>query len=190
MSWQRQWNFVSIAENVQYAGMKTGSACALVFAFWSAHAISFAESLDASTSSPADLDAQVASILDNPLPESDYVQAQRCLPSGINEHVDVLDSRHLLFRGNRDVFWLNQLRFNCVGLTDDTILVFDVRDRRLCDMGGFRSVPRNGSMGADFGVSCTLGRFEPITQAQADQLRIALARGAHSPLASKAAPNE
>jgi len=190
MNWPRRWSFVSIAENVQYAGMKTGSACALVVALCSVHAISFADPADASASSRADLDAQVASILDNPLPESNYVQAQRCLPTGMNQHVDVLDSRHLLFRGNRDVFWLNQLRINCTGLTGDAVLVFDMRDRRLCDMGGFRSVPRSGSMGADFGVSCLLGPFEPITQAQAEQLRRALARGAESPLRSQAAPNE
>jgi len=170
--------------------MKIGSACALVFTFWSAHAISFADPVAASTSSHADLDAQVAAILDNPLPESDYVQARRCLPARFNEHVDVLDSRHLLFSGTRDVFWLNQLRFNCMGLTDDSVLVFDMRDRSVCELGGFRGVPRMGSMGANFGVSCTLGRFEPITQAQAEQLRSALARSAHSPLDSKVAPSE
>ena len=170
--------------------MKTGSACTLALAFWWAHAISFADPLDASTSNHAGLDAQVAAILDNPLPEADYVKERRCLPPGLNQHVDVLDSRHLLFSGTRDVFWLNQLRFNCMGLTDDAVLVFDMRDRGLCEMGGFRSVPRAGSMGGDFGTNCTLGRFEPITQAQAEQLRVAFARLARSPSAAKVAPHE
>lgn len=170
--------------------MKTGSACALVFAFWSAHAISYAAPPGASTSSRTELDAKVASILDNPLPDSDYVQTRRCLPPGTDQHVEVLDSRRLLFGGNRGAFWLNQLRFNCVGLVDDDVLVFEMRDRRLCDMDGFRGVPRNSSMGAGFGIRCTLGHFESITTVQARQLREALVRSARSPAASQATPTE
>lgn len=170
--------------------MKTQSACALVVMFCSVHAISFADPPAAAAARDQDLDAQVAMILDHPLPESDYTQADRCLSAGIYEHVEVLDTRRLLFRGNRGSLWLNQLRYNCAGLRDDSVLIFEMRDHRVCELDGLRSVPGNGSFAGDFGVHCTLGDFEPITQAQADQLRKALERGAHVPMLPKAAQDE
>jgi len=124
-----------------------------------------------------DADAQLAFILANPLKESDYSAADRCLFSHTYRSIEILDRRHLLFVGARDDLWLNQLRMDCIGLRRDSVLIFDMHQESLCDLDNFRGVARNATMGADFGnAHCTLGHFERITPQQAGQLRVALAK--------------
>lgn len=123
-----------------------------------------------------DAAAQLQYILDNPLKESAYTDSDRCLFGRTYRSVEILDRRHLLFVGSRDDRWLNQLRMDCVGLRSDSVLIFDMRDHGLCDLDGVRGVPRNASFGGDFVAHCTLGKFERITPAQADQLRMALSK--------------
>ena len=140
---------------------------------------SLAADVAAPPTAPADTNARLAFILDNPLQESDYARAERCLFPRTYEAVEILDKRHLLFVGYRDKIWLNQLRVDCLGLRKDSVLIFEVHESSLCDMDGFHSTPR-GAMSGEFGTHCTLGHFEPITPAQADQLRTAFARRAAS----------
>jgi hypothetical protein len=130
------------------------------------------------SSASHDAASQLAFILDNPLKESDYGRNERCLFPRTYESVEILDKRHLLFVGNRDAMWLNQLRNDCVGLRKDSLLIFEVREQSLCDADSFRSAPRNSALSGEFGVHCTLGHFEPITPAQADLLRDAFAKRA------------
>ena len=138
----------------------------------------------ASSIAYADANTRLAFILDNPLQESDYARAERCLFPRTYEAVEILDKRHLLFVGFRDKMWLNQLRVECVGLRKDSVLIFEAHEPSLCDMDSFHSAPR-GAMSGEFGAHCTLGHFEPITPAQADQLRIAFARRAASGVEQK-----
>jgi hypothetical protein len=180
---------------VQYAGMNAGSVRMVLLAFWLASATSFADPVEAPEPTHADVDAQVDFILDNPLPESDYVDSNRCINSDSYRKVEVLDDRHLLFVGRRGVVWLNQLRYACAGLGSGGVLVFEMRDRNLCEMDGFSSAP--GSTGdavrgttnrvgpAAPGIHCMLGHFEEITEAQAGALRTALPVRAHMPKKSK-----
>ena len=153
--------------------MRAGPVCVFVLTFGSACAISFADAVEAPASTHADLEAQVDYILDHPLPESDYSRADRCLLADTYRSIEILDARHLLFLGSRGTVWLNQLRFECPGLSDDARLIFEMHDRSLCDMDGFRSEQRSGGP-SGFGAHCMLGHFEPITEIQADLLRDAL----------------
>jgi hypothetical protein len=139
-----------------------------------------APSDDAQSPPANDAKSQLDYILDNPLQESDYGRRDRCLFPERYRSIEILDSRHLLFIGNRDAVWLNQLRFNCVGLKRDSLLVFEVRDRSLCELDSFHSTPRNAGFSGEFGVHCTLGHFEPISETQADVLRNTLSRGEQS----------
>jgi hypothetical protein len=180
---------------VQYADMNAGSVRVVLLAFWFAFDTSLADPVDAPEPERADVDAQVDFILDNPLPESDYVDSDRCISSDAYRKVEVLDDRHLLFLGRRGVVWLNQLRYACVGLGGGGALVFQMRSRNLCDMDGFSSVP--GSAGdvtrgtinragpAAPGIRCMLGHFEEITEAQAGVLRKALPARKHTPTPKK-----
>jgi len=126
-----------------------------------------------------DAKAQVDFILDNPLKESDYERLDRCLYPRSYESVEILDARHLLFIGRRDMVWLNQLHFDCVGLRKDSVLVFEMQQGSLCELDRFHGAPRFALPG-DFSAHCTLGRFEPITGAQADVLRDAFSRTART----------
>jgi len=125
--------------------------------------------------------AQIDFILDNPLPESEYAESKRCVFPNSYRSVEILDTKHLLFWGYRGKVWLNQLRFECLGLRKDALLVFEMRERTLCDMDGFQGTPRSGGMGVPFAVHCLLGNFEAISEDQAEALRVALARHAQSP---------
>jgi hypothetical protein len=179
---------------VQYAGMKTGASSICVLAFWSFYQIGFADSGDAAAP-PTPLDAQIDFILDHPLPESDYSQSDRCVYVNDYEAIEVLDSRRLLFRGRRGSFWLNQLRSECLGLTRDGVLILEGRNRSICDMDSFRSVPRRAVVqmsdltNAQFAMNCMLGHFEAISEAQAMVLRDALSRPTYRP-AQKPKANE
>ncbi|HEY6598666.1 MAG TPA: hypothetical protein VIZ30_05115 [Pseudomonadales bacterium] len=152
-------------------------------AFWFASATSLADPVETPESTRADdIDAQVEFILDNPLPESDYHASERCINSDSYRKVEVLDSRHLLFHGRRGLVWLNQLRYACAGLGNGGALVFQMRNRSLCDLDGFSSASGEFVRGNQVnragptapGVRCTLGHFEQITEAQANVLRKAL----------------
>ncbi len=154
-------------------GMKAAACLRLLVAL-----VASAAHAEEPSSAPSGTDAaaQLDFILDNPLDESAYASVDRCLFPNRYRTVEVLDTRHLLFIGEKDTVWLNQLRSNCVGLTKDAVLVFEMRQRSLCELDGFRTAPRYSGFGGDFTAHCTLGHFERISIAQADVLREAFAR--------------
>jgi hypothetical protein len=166
--------------------MKTGASLICVLAFWSFYQIGFADPGDAAASRTPP-NEQIDFILDHPLPESEYAQSERCVYTNEYDAIEVLDTRRLLFRGRRGTFWLNQLRSDCLGLTRDAVLILEKRNRNVCDMDSFRSVPRRAVVqisdlgSSQFGMSCMLGHFELITEAQAMVLRDALSRPAYLP---------
>jgi hypothetical protein len=117
---------------------------------------------------PSDLDRDARLILDQPLPESAYTHPISCLPLRGYRTVEVLDSSHLLF-WDGDRVWLNQLRRPCFGLTGDKLLYFNPSGVSLCAMDQFQALDRASRIGA--AISCSLQKFEPVTPAQARQLR-------------------
>ncbi len=162
--------------------MKRAALWALAVGFASVHGNGLADPAvvadapAASSSTPAQIDF----ILDNPLPESEYAESKRCVFPNSYRSVEILDTKHLLFWGYRGNVWLNQLRFECLGLRRDALLVFEMRERTLCDMDSFQGMPRSGGLGVPFAVHCLLGNFETISEGQAEALRVALARRAQS----------
>ncbi|MGH8595076.1 MAG: DUF6491 family protein, partial [Gammaproteobacteria bacterium] len=127
---------------------------------------------------PNELDNDIALILDNPLPETTYSEKRRCLNTRTYRSVEVLDASHLLFWGRSGRVWLNQLRSPCIGLTKDKILQFDTTGSSLCELDRFRGLDRSVySMPVAF---CGLQRFEVISEEQANRLRDALQRRAHT----------
>jgi hypothetical protein len=162
--------------------MKGLALSVLAIAIASLHANGFADPAEAADvpAPPSSVQAQLAFILDNPLPESEYAEAKRCVFPNAYRKVEILDGRHLLFWGFRGNVWLNQLRAECLGLRKDSLLVFELRERTLCDMDSFRGTPRSNTM-SPFAVHCMLGTFETISEVQATALRVALERHAQSP---------
>ena len=60
------------------------------------------------------------------------------------------------------------------------MLIFEMRDRNVCDLDGFSSVPSSGGHASAMGIHCMLGHFEQISEAQAGVLRQALKARAHT----------
>jgi hypothetical protein len=170
--------------------MKRAPFCALLIGLWSVHATGFADPADATEAAHPDARAQIDFILDNPLPESEYAESDRCVFPNTYRSVEILDGKHLLFWSQRrGVAWLNQLRYECIGLRKDAILVFDMRGRSLCDMDSFQGSPRYGGMAIAMSTHCMLGHFETISEDQAAALRIALERQAQTPAPTPKTPD-
>jgi Family of unknown function (DUF6491) len=117
---------------------------------------------------PSQLDRDAQLILDQPLPESAYIDSVHCLPLRSYRNVEVLDPAHLLFWGSRDRVWLNQLRYPCFGLSDDKILRFETTGSSLCRMDTFQGIDRASQFPSSL---CSLQDFERVTPEQANQLR-------------------
>ena len=118
----------------------------------------------------------VDAILAEPLPDAAYGEPKECIDMRFSSSVrtEVLDSSHVLFFGMHNQVWLNQLRGECTGLTQGSLLVFGIQpatDTRLCHTDRFRNVDRYG-WGPPAAMPCILGDFQPITQDQADRLRM------------------
>jgi hypothetical protein len=158
----------------QYALMT--SLCRLLIALYASAA---------SAAEPAELDRDAKLILEQPLPESAYTRPVNCLPLRGYRTVEVLDSSHLLF-WDGDRVWLNQLRRSCIGLSDDKLLYFNTSGMSLCAMDQFQAVDR--ATGAGTVTRCSLQRFEPVTPAQAKQLRDWLAKLARKTTAAPPTP--
>ena len=171
--------------------MKGLALSIVAIAIASMHANGFADPAEGAESpaAPSSAQSQLAFILDNPLPESEYAESKRCVFPNSYRSVEILDGRHLLFWGYRGNVWLNQLRAECLGLRKDSLLVFELRERTLCDMDSFSGTPRSATM-SPFAVHCMLGDFETISEVQANALRVALERHAQSPTPAPKATSE
>ena len=171
--------------------MKRAALWASAIGLASVHANGFADPavVDDAPAVLSSTRAQIDFILDNPLPESEYAESKRCVFPNTYRSVEILDSKHLLFWGYRGNVWLNQLRLDCSGLRKDALLVFEMRERTLCDMDSFHGTPRGSGM-VQFAAHCTLGHFETISEDQAAALRVALARHAESPTPKPKKSNE
>lgn len=123
----------------------------------------------------------VADILNEPLPEGAYDTSRRCVSRTSLRDVEILSDRHLLLESPRGTFWLNELRGRCPDLRSHRTLVFEPHGLQLCDMDRFKVTdfwywPRYQRWPWRWfeGVSCTLGRFHPVTEEQVSSLRAAL----------------
>lgn len=126
-----------------------------------------------------DFEAQEESIdqiLTQPLAEEEYAKEVRCLATYTYNSVEVLDSRHVVFKGTGGRFWLNRLRNRCLGLRRYDTLKFELRGSQICDLDSFESI--SISLGAPTRTSamCSLGTFTPMTEEQLEAVKIALER--------------
>jgi len=116
----------------------------------------------------------IEEILSTPLDSEEYVKTQRCLSTHSYNSVEILDDRHVLFKGIGDRYWINQLRQRCVGLRRNSTPVFRLRDSQICDMDTFQGVDNMFGMWSRSTATCSLGSFTPITREQADTIRATL----------------
>ncbi len=126
--------------------------------------------------------ASIAEILSQPLDAAEYGETKRCLTETEHRGYRALDERHLLFTGRGDRLWINTLRAPCSDLKHgDFLIVRRFSPRRLCDMDSFevadwfdwpwyRRWPWRWSMTWGVGMRCTLGKFQPVSKAQVEEI--------------------
>jgi hypothetical protein len=109
-------------------------------------------------------------------PNSEPLEAERCIRSSSIDSTDVLHSQLVVFKvGRRDIY-INQLPGNCPGLRPKAKIALTSRDDRLCQLDSIRVLYPAG-MGASGGEniipgpSCMLGKFERITPEQLQVLQ-------------------
>ena len=111
--------------------------------------------------------ATAASIVDEPVNESDYAESRNCVSLTDIKRTVVIDGRHIALVLRRG-YVLNQLRQICADLDDDSIISFGANGTQLCDLDRLEVIDR-ASRG-HFG-SCFLGRFETISAEQLAALK-------------------
>ena len=121
----------------------------------------------------------IATILSEPLDAAEYGEAKRCLAPGQYRDIRILDDQRIVFYGSRGKLWLNTLRMRCPELRRDSVLRVKTLSTmgRICDLDSFEvrdwfGAPWYRPWGG--GMRCSLGKFQPVTEAQVDAIRQAL----------------
>ena len=115
----------------------------------------------------------IETILSEIAKPDDYRESSNCLRVREYRTVEILDERHLLFRG-KNKMWLSGLRHRCPSLRPNQILVFERQGATLCDTDKVSG--RDRSMPGIWRGSCLLGRFSEIDEQQAFALKEAIAQ--------------
>ncbi len=125
-----------------------------------------------------DYEAQEESIdqiLSQPLAEEDYAEQTRCLATYLYDSIEILDNRHVVFKGSGGKLWLNRLRNRCIGLRRNDTLKFRLHTSQLCDLDSFQAISLSAVGGAlQTSATCSLGTFTTMTQEQLDAVKAAL----------------
>lgn len=103
---------------------------------------------------------------------ADYDEPVRCVPRWQYEHTEIINERYVAFKGHAGKIWVNELRRECTGLTRNDILKFSGTASQICELDSFDVLDRFGFIGPT--LSCTLGKFHPVTKVQLDSIRQSL----------------
>ena len=133
----------------------------------------------------AAINADIDEILSLTLESEDLGEPARCISESQYRNFKALGDRHMLFEGSRDRLWVNTLRGRCVDLAHgDVLITRSFSARRLCDGDRFevaewfdrpfyRGWPWTWGRWPT-GPSCTLGKFQPVTLGQVDEIEARL----------------
>jgi len=134
------------------------------------------------------IEADIDSILSQPLDPAEFGETKRCLADREYMGFRALDDRHILFEGMRNKQWINTLRHRCPDLRFGHVLrVRSFSWSRICNMDQFqvtdwfdwpwyRRWPWQWGGSWHTGMSCTLGKFQPVTADQVAEIEAVLDR--------------
>ncbi len=132
------------------------------------------------------IEADIDEVLSYALDPAEFGETKRCLSDTQYRSFRPLGDRHILFEGRRDKLWINSLRGRCHDLRwGDVLVVRSFSGMRMCDMDQFyvsdwfswpwyRRWPWQWGGGWSSGVACTLGKFQPVTEAQVAEIEALL----------------
>ncbi len=133
----------------------------------------------------AAINADIDEILSLTLDSAELGEPVRCISEAQYRSFKPLGDRHMLFEGSRDRLWVNTLRGRCVDLAHgDVLITRPFSARRLCDADRFEVAEwfeRPFYTGWPWswgrlpsGPTCALGKFQPVTQGQVDEIEALL----------------
>jgi hypothetical protein len=102
--------------------------------------------------------------------QPDDAEAERCILINRIRNTYVLDDQRILFYMRGKEVYLNQLPRRCAGLGLERRFMYRTSLSQLCDLDTI-SVLRSFGGGFMQGATCGLGKFQPITEEDADALR-------------------
>ncbi len=105
------------------------------------------------------------------LPESEYVEAEKCIRKGRIHTTDILSRDRIVFRMVDGQHYLVQLPTPCPGLQRGAKVMYVSDDLRLCSKDYLRPVYELGLDEWQPGARCNMGAFEPITEEQFEALQ-------------------
>jgi hypothetical protein len=112
----------------------------------------------------------VDDVLSYKLDPAEYGESKRCLSDMEFKSYRALDDRHLLFKGRSGRLWVNKLRGRCPHLEPSSVLIVrKFGGSRFCSMDTFEATEWFGYSRVP-GIRCVLGEFQPVTQAQIDEI--------------------
>ena len=132
------------------------------------------------------IEADIAEVLSAPLDPAEFGETKRCLADREYRSFRVLDDRRILFEGRRGKQWINTLRSRCPDLRHgDVLVVRSFTGSRMCDMDRFevadwfywpwyRRWPWQWGTRWGTGMFCSLGKFQPVTEAQVAEIEAIL----------------
>lgn len=131
-------------------------------------------------------EADIEAILSYPLDPAEFGETKRCLADREYRNFRALDSKRIVFEGRGDKLWINTLRSGCSDLRfGDVLIVRSHSYSRLCDMDRFdvadwfdwpwyRRWPWHWGPSWGSGMTCTLGKFQPVTVDQVAEIEAVL----------------
>ena len=131
-------------------------------------------------------EADITEILSYELDPAEFGEIKRCLSDNEYRTFRALDDRRILFEGRRGKLWINTLRGRCHDLRfGDVLVVRQTTGSRMCDMDRFQVADWfdwpwyrrwpwywGGSWGT--GATCSLGKFQPVTEGQVSEIEAVL----------------
>ena len=125
--------------------------------------------LSACAGTPRYTDAEVARIYEV-LRASAAAESTRCLSTSRYQSVEVIDDRHLLFKGSGNRGWVNELRNRCPGLRRNDVLLFELNTSQVCQLDTVTTIDRGMWIWRNAGPTCTLGPFRQIDAEQRERI--------------------
>ncbi|MCZ6619773.1 MAG: DUF6491 family protein [Gammaproteobacteria bacterium] len=158
--------------------MKTNRRSGMVLFAWFVLGAGAAGAAEPAATDKVSKAERLEAILNETLPESEYRDTTRCLPTSHYRKIEILSDRYLIFRGRGERVWINRLRNRCHGLRKNQILVFKRFGMNLC--GTDQVTGRDRGFGIGGSATCMLGEFEEINERRADALKEAFRQARRS----------
>lgn len=112
-----------------------------------------------------DLDAIIAEILDVDAVE-EYDTTQNCIARSRISRTEILNERFVVFHLRGDEKYLVQFQHRCPGLRRNGTMRLETRSFRVCSMDTIQGFYEMGIGRGNWGPSCMIPGFEPVTQEQ------------------------